>query len=107
MPTPPNGARAGVADDAVTPFAMRFTFLTAALGVAAASTAFIFYFNSMRCASAAASTDCSALTFASMTNGEKYLLVGLPLTIIVPLLALAWLMGRTPPQRPHPQNSES
>ena len=42
MPTPPNGARAGVADDAMTPFAMRFTFLTAALGVAAASTAFIF-----------------------------------------------------------------
>ena len=89
----------------MTPANMRFTFLTAAACVAAGSAAFALYFNSLRCAAPGADPDCSAFTIGSIENGEMYLLLGLPLTIIIPLLALAWLMGRTPPRTP--QNSDN
>ncbi|MCF3594367.1 hypothetical protein LZG00_10170 [Rhodobacteraceae bacterium LMO-12] len=91
----------------MTPANMRFTFLTAAAGVAAVSVGFALYFNNLRCAAPTASADCNAFTLGSVKNGELYLLVGLPLTIIIPLLALAWLMGRTPPPRPTRQHNDT
>jgi len=91
----------------MTPSSMRFVFFACAAGVAAVSTAFVFYFNSLRCAS----TTCNAFDLSNMSSGLIYLLFILPLTIIVPLLVLGWLMGRKPPrhdgQNPDIQNSES
>ena len=98
--SPPNGARADAEDNDVTPAKTRFTFLTAAVGVAAISIAFVLYFNSLRCGAPTAEPECNAFTLGSTTNGEMYLLIGLPLSIIIPLLVLGWLMGRTPPPRP-------
>lgn len=97
---PPNGARADAEDNNVTPAKTRVTFLAAAAGVTAISIAFLLYFNALRCEGPTAAPDCNAFTLGSTTNGEMYLLLGLPLTIIIPLLVLGWLMGRTPPPRP-------
>lgn len=82
----------------MTPAKMRFTFLTAAAGVTAVSAGFMLYFNNLRCNAPNAGDDCNMFTLGSTTNGELYLLIGLPLTIIIPLLMLGWLMGRTPPK---------
>ena len=79
----------------MTPSSMRFVFFASAAGVAAVSGAFVFYFNTLRCDS----VKCNVFDFSSMSSGLIYLLFILPLTIIVPLLVLGWLMGRKPPRR--------
>jgi hypothetical protein len=81
------------------PAKMRFTFLVAAVVVALAWALFYAYFASLPCDPANPNANCGA----ALKNGELYLFAGLPATLVVTLLVLAWLTGRTPAS----QNSDS
>jgi len=75
---------------------MRLVFLGAAAVTALLWGLFYVHFMRLDCAARGTAENCALLLPWQLRGGPFYLLAGLPATIIIALLVLAWLTGRAP-----------
>ena len=78
------------------PASMRRVFLGAALIIAIAWAMFYIYFMRLDCPQQAQAGDCDILLPWQLRGGPFYLLTGLPASVLLTLVVLAWLTGRVP-----------